>query len=673
MRFCLLLPNRAKVSFTRSTISICSGGSHVTEVWEDEGPREAVNPADLLSSAPVTFQEFPDPPPRRLPLNSMPWENFERLCARLLVESDAEVLQAFRYGVNAQGQGGIDILATIKLGDQKLVAECKRVRKITPGEITHWIDRFFTRDDLHEIRQFIFAITVDVEKNKHLVEAWFRACARLAKHNIQARLWDLSQLEQELAARPELIELFFGSAALDRFGRRLAVQVDWPSRYRKQAELLTGNSAILENLSVRADILLPTERRPGISVLLAFTRADMRGMPLAIAPDLISRWMQWAAYSPSLEDAPFLLSDASDRKGRRAFLQAGVAMPLLEANEVRHLHWVLSSGWRHLLRAIRQIDDRWKAVRFPVQWTQSEPKYCLCSVSEEFWKAIVAYAAEFDATNGSSDQHIYRACPTAIVVYASESRVALQPGYHVNLSAAKETGGALYGRNDIAIFWKPLEICHPVVYSPDQAWDAEHSHAWLMTSFLPSVLAWALQRERKSLSFVRRLADHLVSGEIASVPLEVVAHSVADRMQASDALHLQSVGEARQMAEHLQSHFSMYGTDPLSPAIEIELNRRVLRLVERFLPGANEDTRAYICNKVGRLDGSPEEQVSAAIELEVEPGSRYAVLEHSLRALAAVLCDVPPLTVEQLRHISEQLQPLWRQRREDSFRKAYCG
>ena len=567
----------------------------------DEEPREPVSPAALLSSAPVTFQEFPDPPPRRLPLDSMPWENFERLFARLLVEMDADVLQAFRYGANAQGQGGIDILATTRTGHQKVVAECKRVRKMTPGELTHWIDRFFTRDDLHEIRQFIFAVTVDFEKNKRLVEAWFRARARLARHNIEARLWDLSQLEQELAARPELIEFFFGSAALDRFGRRLAVQTDWPARYRKQAELLTGDSAILENLSVRADILLPTERRSGISVLLSFTRADMRGIALAVAPSLISRWMQWAAYSPSLEGAPFLLPDTGDRKGRRAFLQAGTAMPLLEANEVRHLHWVLSNGWRHVLTAIRQIDDRWKAVRFPVHRTEPGPKYGLCSVSEEFGRAIVAYTAEFDAANGRSNQHVYRACPTAIVVYTSDSRAGLQPGYHVNLSAAKETGGALYGRNDIAIFWKPLESSASVVYSPDHAWDARHSHTWLMTSLLPSVLVWALQRERKSLSIVRRLAAHLVGGEAARIALEVVAHSLADRLQASDALQLQSAGEAVQIAEHLQSHFSMYGADPLSPAIDMELNRRVLRLVERFLPGANEGTRAYICQKVGRL------------------------------------------------------------------------
>src|SRR5262245_19261803 len=104
-----------------------------------------------------------DPLASRLPLCSLPWEAFEILCARLLEETYPNVVQSFTYGHNAEGQEGIDVLALLKDG-AKIGMECKCVRKATPSELTQWVDRLFRRPNVSELKEFHFAITIDVQK-----------------------------------------------------------------------------------------------------------------------------------------------------------------------------------------------------------------------------------------------------------------------------------------------------------------------------------------------------------------------------------------------------------------------------------------------------------------------------------------------------------------------------
>lgn len=578
---------------------------------------EPVDPAELLSAEPLAIPEFPDPPPRRLPLNRMPWEHFERLCALLLADMDANILQVFRYGSNAQGQGGIDIIGTLKDSDDKVVVECKRVQTISSREITFWVSRFLEKMEISGIRRFIFAVTADVRTDKRLLNTWMSECERLRQRNIQGVLWDFGELEIELAARPNLIEFFFGVQAEERFGRRMSVSNDWPAAYRKQAELVIDRSVVVENLTVRVNMLLLTELEPNFAPILMFARADLRGLPQAISSNTFTQWMQWAAYAPSLDKAPFLLADSSEPNGG-AFLQAGSGMPRLQRNEIKHLHWLLARSWSHYMGAVRQIDRIWKVRRFPVRRKDDgQQTYGMCTVTEEFWHAILAYTEKFDSDKGQSDEHIFNAHRTGIMVYVGQCRAGLQPGFHVNLPASKEASYGLGSQNRIRISWKVVERFKTLTYSPDQVWDAEYAHDWLMQSFLPRVLAWALEQERKSMSAMQRFRGAVFGRRVPDMPLEAAACSLADELVLSDALSLATHDEARRAIARLLSYFESGGTGEVGPYID-----------------------------------------AAAIE--------------RLRALGdAVQRDDVVFSPNQLQRMAQELQPLWTQLWENSLRAAY--
>jgi hypothetical protein len=62
-----------------------------------------------------------------LPLASLGWDNFERLCLRL-AEREADVEYAGLYGVRGQNQQGIDVLVRFSDGGHRLI-QCRRLRR----------------------------------------------------------------------------------------------------------------------------------------------------------------------------------------------------------------------------------------------------------------------------------------------------------------------------------------------------------------------------------------------------------------------------------------------------------------------------------------------------------------------------------------------------------------
>ena len=73
--------------------------------------------------------EFPAEPPlvtrvQSLPMSKLSWENFERLCLRL-VRLDAELETCRVYGTPGQAQEGIDIYAVERSSGKHRVLQCK--------------------------------------------------------------------------------------------------------------------------------------------------------------------------------------------------------------------------------------------------------------------------------------------------------------------------------------------------------------------------------------------------------------------------------------------------------------------------------------------------------------------------------------------------------------------
>src|SRR5271163_4245044 len=79
--------------------------------------------------------------PQELPFDRLTWENFERLCFRL-VQREADVEHCQMYGARGQDQQGIDIYARSHSGTGYRVYQCRRVERFGPASIRDAITDF---------------------------------------------------------------------------------------------------------------------------------------------------------------------------------------------------------------------------------------------------------------------------------------------------------------------------------------------------------------------------------------------------------------------------------------------------------------------------------------------------------------------------------------------------
>jgi energy-coupling factor transporter ATP-binding protein EcfA2 len=201
-----------------------------------------------------------------LPFNQLSWENFERLCTRL-VASDGEVKDCHRYGVRGDFQAGIDILAhrrTAKGTLERWCYQCKRWQKMTPGDLRRIVDKFSFPADR-------YVVLISLEATAALRDV----VADLP----DVDLWDAEDISSRLKSKPELVEDFFSPAwraafCATRKGKRRpprtpnpftdVVAIREPTRFVGREALLERLLRLLEGGSVA----LVGERKIGKSSLL---------------------------------------------------------------------------------------------------------------------------------------------------------------------------------------------------------------------------------------------------------------------------------------------------------------------------------------------------------------------------------------------------------------------
>lgn len=170
--------------------------------------------------------------PQVLPVHRLGWEDFERLCLRLLRHTQ-EIEQALapgasasvtrRYGTRGQAQQGIDVFSRDSLPLDAVPPErpavclqARRLQKVSKTGIKNAVSGFLKGTWAPTSRKFIYATSASGVATQFIDEIETQA-RRMAKAKIELAVWDEEEVSDRLRDKPELIDDFFGRAWVAAF------------------------------------------------------------------------------------------------------------------------------------------------------------------------------------------------------------------------------------------------------------------------------------------------------------------------------------------------------------------------------------------------------------------------------------------------------------------------
>lgn len=166
--------------------------------------------------------ELPLPPidtlEQTLPFNSLEWENFEKLIARI-VSQEFTITDTYLYGVRGQDQSGLDILASIKATDKKACFQCKRVQTFSALDIKNAVNKFLKGKWAQQTQIFVLCITISLNHTQQIDEIENQKKI-LKEYGIDFIIWDGTDtglLSLKLKNLPEIVDDFFGREWVKRF------------------------------------------------------------------------------------------------------------------------------------------------------------------------------------------------------------------------------------------------------------------------------------------------------------------------------------------------------------------------------------------------------------------------------------------------------------------------
>ncbi len=163
----------------------------------------------LVSGADSTIPTPPKTRPQLLPFHDLAWEDFERLCLRLLelnmetvhakeVSLTGEVTDPIsrKYGQQGQAQYGIDLysrdpfqLGLIPPKRRYVCLQARRIKKVTAAALRKSVSDFFDNKWSPATRKFIYATSCSGVSNQ-LADEFEAQAEKLAKESIELALWD---------------------------------------------------------------------------------------------------------------------------------------------------------------------------------------------------------------------------------------------------------------------------------------------------------------------------------------------------------------------------------------------------------------------------------------------------------------------------------------------------
>lgn len=149
-----------------------------------------------------------------LPFGELTWENFERLCHRLLLRGNG-FDHAARYGRQGQSQQGIDLFARLA-GGRYEVWQAKRYRTYTRANLRSAIKLFLAGTWADKTDALVVAVQASLD-DVGLQDEIETQTQALEKRGISLRVLGGDGLVEELRPHQDLVLDFFGRAWVDAF------------------------------------------------------------------------------------------------------------------------------------------------------------------------------------------------------------------------------------------------------------------------------------------------------------------------------------------------------------------------------------------------------------------------------------------------------------------------
>lgn len=631
---------------------------------ENDSPenRQELDPNKLFEPPDACDYYVYDPRLKSLPFEQVPWQNFEKLSARLLEALfGSRFLQVFGYGRSGQAQYGIDIIALKPGSIKQTVMQCKNVREVKRGQLRTWVKHFLANKKASDSDHYILCIPYAVNEDANFIEEWAEQALLLDQRGINAELWGLDKLNELLREQAALVDVFFGEKIASGFCSRARIRDKYPARYRREFEEQYDNSVILENETVRLDLLVPDERAPRLAAILSFARSDLSGITFTVPSPTLVDWLQWIAHAADLSKAPYV-AQASGQKGRYIFCAPEIRL-MLDNDELCHLHWVFKRAWGAYILAAKSLESKWRFLRFsPIQGTQTKT-FGLAKISRQLWRAFLSFAQEHDCRQGDSIWHIFERAPGTLKVYVDHSTDELERGYHLIMYAYQDGGITLPHEDNIILGWSPLTSIsdEPLEMHPRLAWDAEFTHDWVFCSLLPAVREWIIQKETQRQNSQSGFFAKFLSSPHIDIDLSSHIYSLQAMSARAISSSSPKLSTLTGYAEDLQSYFHVYRR---APGISGESISSVLKLLARLVTMIRTPDEHYIRGNL-QLGGDSLQAELKKLTERAPATFNPAWLDMSLRSLIALLRDANELPQSELVLAIETLAPLWERMVED--------
>jgi hypothetical protein len=166
-------------------------------------------PADLLDPPSGSVPPPVETAEQTLPMGSLTFEDFEKLCMRL-ARLEGAPWRSRRYGTPGQKQYGIDIYSRMPSG-RYTTYQFKRYEELEPSDFTKAVDEFLAGRWAARSDRFVFCTAASTARSQ-LQEAIESEHDRLADRRppIAWEVWDADELSDRMRSHSDIVRLFFG-------------------------------------------------------------------------------------------------------------------------------------------------------------------------------------------------------------------------------------------------------------------------------------------------------------------------------------------------------------------------------------------------------------------------------------------------------------------------------